>query len=71
APLVDLAHRLRALKGHDARRRCIDPSSRLLRGADRSGMSQREAARAAMIEPLTDEPDVKAALLEIADAMLK
>jgi nitric oxide reductase NorQ protein len=34
-------------------------------------MSVREAVRAAMIEPLTDEPDVRAALLEIADAMIR
>ncbi len=71
APLVDLAHRLRALKGHDLEE---GVSTRLLvycAALIEAGMSQREAARAAMIEPLTDEPDVKAALLEIADAMLK
>lgn len=71
APLVALAHRLRGLKGHDLEE---GVSTRLLvycASLIDAGMSQREAARAAMIEPLTDEPDVKAALLEIADAMLK
>ncbi len=71
APLVALAHRLRGLKGHDLEE---GVSTRLLvycASLIDAGMPQREAARAAMIEPLTDEPDVKAALLEIADAMLK
>ena len=71
APLVNLAHRLRALKGHDLEE---GVSTRLLvycASLIEAGMPVREAARAAMIEPLTDEPDVKAALLEIADAVLK
>ena len=71
APLVALAHRLRGLKGHDLEE---GVSTRLLVYCATlidAGMSQREAARAAMIEPLTDEPDVKAALIEVADAMLK
>lgn len=71
APLVALAHRLRGLKGHDLEE---GVSTRLLvycASLIDAGMAQRDAARAAMIEPLTDEPDVKAALLEIADAMLK
>ncbi|WP_310013907.1 CbbQ/NirQ/NorQ/GpvN family protein [Brucella pseudogrignonensis] len=71
APLVTLAHRLRGLKGHDLEE---GVSTRLLvycASLIDAGLSQREAARAAMIEPLTDEPDVKAALLEVADAMLK
>ncbi|MGH6762607.1 MAG: CbbQ/NirQ/NorQ/GpvN family protein [Phyllobacterium sp.] len=71
APLVNLAHRLRGLKGHDLEE---GVSTRLLvycASLIEAGMPVREAARAAMIEPLTDEPDVKAALLEIADAILK
>ncbi len=71
APLVALAHRLRGLKGHDLEE---GVSTRLLVYCATlidAGMPQREAARAAMIEPLTDEPDVKAALIEVADAMLK
>jgi len=71
APLVALAHRLRGLKGHDLEE---GVSTRLLvycATLIEAGMPQREAARAAMIEPLTDEPDVKAALIEVADAMLK
>ncbi len=66
-----LAHRLRGLKGHDLEE---GVSTRLLVYCATlidAGMPQREAARAAMIEPLTDEPDVKAALIEVADAMLK
>ena len=71
APLVALAHRLRALKGHDLEE---GVSTRLLVYCAcliDSGMGVREAVRAAMIEPLTDEPDVRAALLEIADAMIR
>ena len=71
APLVALAHRLRALKGHDLEE---GVSTRLLVYCAcliDSGMDMRSAVRAAMIEPLTDEPDVRAALLEIADAMIR
>ncbi|TAA64642.1 CbbQ/NirQ/NorQ/GpvN family protein [Shinella sp. JR1-6] len=71
APLVELAHRLRALKGHDLEE---GVSTRLLVYCAcliDSGMTMREAVRAAMIEPLTDEPDVRVALLEIADAMIR
>ena len=70
-PLVELAHRLRALKGHDLEE---GVSTRLLVYCAcliDSGMTVREAVRAAMIEPLTDEPDVRAALLEVADAMIR
>ena len=71
APLIALAHRLRALKGHDLEE---GVSTRLLVYCAcliDSGMTMREAVRAAMIEPLTDEPDVRTALLEIADAMIR
>lgn len=71
APLVDLAHRLRGLKGQDLEE---GVSTRLLvycASLIEAGMPRREAICATMIEPLTDEPDVKAALFEIADAMTR
>ncbi|QKJ94572.1 CbbQ/NirQ/NorQ/GpvN family protein [Agrobacterium pusense] len=70
-PLVDLAHRLRGLKGHDLEE---GVSTRLLvycASLIDTGLSARQAVRAAMIEPLTDEPDVKAALHEVADAIIR
>ncbi|PST20628.1 CbbQ/NirQ/NorQ/GpvN family protein [Mesorhizobium plurifarium] len=70
APLVDLAHRLRALKGHDLEE---GVSTRLLvycASLVDSGLSLRDAVLATMIEPLTDEPEVKAALIEIAGAII-
>ncbi|MFQ6160929.1 CbbQ/NirQ/NorQ/GpvN family protein [Sinorhizobium meliloti] len=71
AQLVDLAHRLRALKGHDLEE---GVSTRLLvycASLVENGVSVRDAVLATMIEPLTDEPDVKAALIEIADAVVR
>jgi nitric oxide reductase NorQ protein len=68
APLVDLARRLRVLKGQDIEE---GVSTRLLIYCATlvdAGMPVSEAVRAAIIEPLTDEPDVKAALLEVAKA---
>ncbi|GAB1583068.1 CbbQ/NirQ/NorQ/GpvN family protein [Phyllobacterium phragmitis] len=70
APLVDLARKLRALKGQDIEE---GVSTRLLVYCAclmGSGMPAREAVLAALIEPLTDEPDVKAALTEIASAVI-
>ena len=70
APLVDLAHRLRAMKGHDLEE---GVSTRLLVYCAclvDSGMPAKEAVLAALIEPLTDEPDVRAALREIAHAVI-
>jgi nitric oxide reductase NorQ protein len=70
APLVDLAQRLRTLKGHDVEE---GVSTRLLvycASLIDSGMSAREAVLAAMIEPLTDDPDVRAALVEVANAVI-
>ena len=70
-PLVELARRLRALKGHDLEE---GVSTRLLvycASLIDAGLSPREAARAAMIEPLTDEPDVRTALLELAQAVIR
>ncbi|PLU63832.1 AAA family ATPase, partial [Sinorhizobium medicae] len=71
APLVDLAHRLRSLKGHDLEE---GVSTRLLvycASLLDNGVSVRDAVLATMIEPLTDEPDVEAALIEIADAVVR
>jgi nitric oxide reductase NorQ protein len=69
-PLVQLAGRLRALKGHDLEE---GVSTRLLvycASLIAAGMPAREAVLATMIEPLTDEPEVKAALVEVARAIV-
>ncbi|MHB0950875.1 MAG: AAA family ATPase [Allorhizobium sp.] len=71
APLVDLARRLRALKGHDLEE---GVSTRLLvycASLIDAGLAPKEAVRSAMIEPLTDEPDVRSALLELASAVIR
>lgn len=70
APLVTLAERLRALKGHDIEE---GVSTRLLvycASLIDSGLEPAEAVRSALIEPLTDDPDVRAALLEVARAVI-
>ncbi|MBL0373567.1 CbbQ/NirQ/NorQ/GpvN family protein [Rhizobium sp. KVB221] len=70
APLVELANRLRKLKGNDIEE---GVSTRLLvycASLIDSGMDRREAIRAAIIEPLTDDPDVKTALAEVANALI-
>ncbi|GGH12883.1 CbbQ/NirQ/NorQ/GpvN family protein [Alsobacter metallidurans] len=68
-PLIQLATRLRALKGHDLEEgvstRLVVYCATLIA----AGMEAREAILATMIEPLTDEPDVKAALVEVARAV--
>ncbi|PSC02653.1 AAA family ATPase [Alsobacter soli] len=69
-PLVQLATRLRALKGHDLEE---GVSTRLViycASLIAAGMPTAEAVRAAMIEPLTDEAEVKAALVEVARAIV-
>lgn len=69
-PLLRLAARLRALKGQDLEE---GVSTRLLvycAGLIAEGMSRDEAVMAALIEPLTDDADVKQALAEIARATL-
>lgn len=68
--LVRLASKLRALKGHDLEEGC---STRLLVYCARlvvGGMALERAVRVAMIEPLTDDTEVKAALCDIAVAVL-
>lgn len=70
APLVELARRLRALKGHDIEE---GVSTRLLVYCAclvDSGMPIMEAVRAAIIEPLSDDPDVKTALAEVAGSVI-
>ncbi|WP_165222612.1 CbbQ/NirQ/NorQ/GpvN family protein [Affinirhizobium pseudoryzae] len=70
APLVELARRLRQLKDQDIEE---GVSTRLLVYCATlidSGMPVREAVRAAMIEPLTDDQDVKVALLEVATGVI-
>lgn len=70
APLVDLARRLRRLKGQDIEEgvstRLVVYAASLLA----AGLPPSEAVMAAIIEPLTDEPEVKAGLLEVARAVL-
>ena len=70
APLVALAGRLRKLKGHDLEE---GVSTRLLvycASLISEGLSVRDAVLAGLIEPLTDDADVKAALIEVASAVI-
>jgi nitric oxide reductase NorQ protein len=63
--LVSLARRLRALKGQDLEE---GVSTRLLiycATLIAAGLPVMQAARATLVEPLTDEPDVQEALLEV------
>jgi nitric oxide reductase NorQ protein len=69
-PLVRLAQALRDLKGQDLEE---GVSTRLLvycATLIAAGMKPAQAIRAAMIEPLTDEPDVRQALLRVAEITL-
>jgi nitric oxide reductase NorQ protein len=69
-PLVQLAGRLRALKGHDLEE---GVSTRLIvycATLVAAGVSVADAVLAGMIEPLTDDGDVKAALVEVARAVI-
>ena len=68
--LVRLAGALRALKDHDLEEAA---STRLLIYAAtliRSGMDERDACRAALAEPLTDDTETIAALAEVVHATL-
>ena len=69
-PLVLLAGRLRALKGHDLEEgvstRLVVYCATLIA----AGASIGDAVLAGMIEPLTDDADVKAALLDVARAVI-
>lgn len=69
-PLVQLAGRLRTLKGHDLEE---GVSTRLIvycATLVAAGVSIADAVLAGMIEPLTDDADVKAALVEVARAVI-
>jgi nitric oxide reductase NorQ protein len=69
-PLVALAGRLRALKGQDLEEgvstRLIVYCATLIS----AGIPTADAVLAGMIEPLTDDADVKAALLDVARAVI-
>ncbi len=68
-PLVMLAARLRALKGQDLEE---GVSTRLLvycATLIAAGLPIREAVQVALIEPLTDDPDVKKGLTEVVRAV--
>lgn len=69
-PLVELAGRLRALKGHDLEEgvstRLIVYCATLIA----AGASVADAVLAAMIEPLTDDRDVRTALVEVTRAVI-
>ena len=69
-PLVGLAGRLRALKGHDLEEgvstRLVVYCATLIA----AGTPVADAVLAGMIEPLTDDSDVKAALLDVARAVI-
>jgi len=68
--LVSLARRLRGMKGHDLEE---GVSTRLLvycATLIEAGVAMERAVRAALIEPLTDEEDVKAGLNELVQATL-
>jgi MoxR-like ATPases len=69
APLVALAARLRALKGHDLEE---GVSTRLLiycATLIQAGLPLRDAVQVALVEPLTDDPDVKRGLEEVVRAV--
>ena len=69
-PLVALAGRLRALKGQDLEEgvstRLIVYCATLIA----AGIPLQDAVLAGMIEPLTDDADVKAALLDVSRAII-
>jgi nitric oxide reductase NorQ protein len=68
--LVDLGRALRALKDHDldeaASTRLLVYAATLLK----DGFEVREACRAALVEPLSDDEETIAALMEVVDASL-
>lgn len=69
-PLVELAGRLRALKGHDIEE---GVSTRLIvycATLVAAGVSVTEAVLAGMIEPVTDDQEIKAALVDVAQAVI-
>jgi len=68
--LIGLANALRALKDHDLEEAA---STRLLVYAAtliKAGFDVREACQAALVEPLSDDEETLAALMEVVDATL-
>ena len=69
-PLVRVANALRDLKGQDleegASTRLVVYCATLIRDGVKPGI----AIQAALIEPLTDDPDVKGGLLRVAEIAL-
>jgi len=68
--LIELAHALRVLKDHDLEE---SASTRLLVYAAtliKSGLNPIDACRAAIVEPLTDEEETVAALMEVVKAKI-
>ena len=67
---MELANALRALKDHDleegASTRLLVYAATLMRG----GYDPLEACRAALVEPLSDDPETTAALMEVVRAIL-
>ena len=70
AGLVRLAGKLRGLKGQDLEEgvstRLVVYAATLIAG----GMSMDRAIRAAMIEPLTDDADIRAGLMDLVVAVM-
>jgi nitric oxide reductase NorQ protein len=69
--LIELAHALRVLKDHDLEE---SASTRLLVYAAtliKSGLDPIEACRAAIVEPLSDEDETVAALMEVVRAKME
>lgn len=70
AALVELAHRVRRLKEQGL---AEGPGTRLLVSAGRliaDGIAPGEACRSALVGPLTDDPDLLAAISDLVDATL-
>src|SRR6185312_7963956 len=68
AALVELAHRVRRLKEQGL---AEGPGTRLLVSAGRliaDGISPADACRAALVGPLTDDPDLLAGIADLVDA---
>ena len=69
--MIELAHALRVLKDHDLEE---SASTRLLVYAAtliKSGLDPIEACRAAIVEPLSDEDETVAALMEVVRAKME
>lgn len=68
--LVTLAGALRALKGYDLEEAASTRSLVYAATLINDGFAIRDACRAALVEPLTDDEETLAALMEIVDATL-